>query len=162
MRRTIFILLLASVSLLTACSYGTDFAVVNRSGHPIEVRYKTKEPVSNLSSDLPYAAGVPAKTSVSQLNDVDSWRELAVNQYHVDRDPVSLTATATVRVMPGEALRITSILEYDSYVTTGRAVSFPFEEITVSGPDSELRLTGEQARKAFVRNSANLYTLTYN
>ena len=161
MRRLIFILLLASVSLLAACSYRTDFAVVNRSAHPVEVRYKTKGQTSNLSSNLPFAAGVPAKTSASQLNDVDSWQELAAGQYQVERDLVRLTATATVRVMPGEALRITSITEYDSYDDSSRAGFFPFEEITVNGTDGELKLTGEQARKAFVRDSANLYTLTY-
>lgn len=48
MRRLYFMTLIFSFLFFTACSYSTDFYIVNDSNYPIEVEYKVKVYANNL------------------------------------------------------------------------------------------------------------------
>jgi len=155
MRCIIFILLLAFVSLFTACSFFTDFVVVNESDHHIDVRYEIK----NLPGEPLDLTEAPATIVTSQLRDRNKlWQKLSDAQYQLDRK----SRTITVRVMPNNALRITSIHRIGGQIDDNlEEGSFPIEEIIVIGPYGEIRVSGRQARKIFVAESNRLYTLTY-
>jgi hypothetical protein len=153
--RVLFLLLLAAVCLLSAaCSYTTDFVVINNSAQPIDVLYRIKQ--------FPGEFGLPDKPATIAASQLDShggqqWKPLASDTYHVDQS----TRTATVRVMPGDALRVTATSSYGGHEDAWDANEFPIDEIIVSGGNGELRLTGPQARTTFTKVSLALYTLTY-
>ena len=147
MRHVSLIFLILFALAHSACSYATDFVVINESDAPIEVRYRIK----NVPG--PYALReTPATIATSQLNahGDHQWNELPPTRYNLDQE----SRTITVNVMPNEALLI---LKMD----TRDAELFLFEEITVAGANGEMRLTGQQARRAFSEVSRDLYTLTY-
>lgn len=155
MRLLIFILLLAYVSSLTACSYITDFAVVNASDQPIEVRYKIR------SYPGPFVPPVtPAVMTNHQLRaGNEQWRELSDAQYRLDSE----RRIITVRVMPDEVLRIQTVHRGGMQVNDAEeAEFFSIEEITIIGVNGEMKLQGEQARKSFVAHSRDIYILTYH
>jgi hypothetical protein len=150
MRHKILILLLAVVTLFTACSFPIDFAVVNRSDSPIEVRFK----VFGFSGEPLERFELLAKMMVSQLGDGE-WQDLSASEYRVDRENRMVTA----QVMPGEALRVARVP--DSDMQDGEPMHFSIEEIAITGAHGEIRLQGEQARKAFVAETKKVHTLTY-
>jgi hypothetical protein len=99
-----------------------------------------------------------AKVAASQLGSRGSqWHGLTSDQYQLDRG----NGSVSVHLMPGEALRVALLTDYDYYDASHQAEFFPFEEVTVTGAGGEMRLTGDQARKAFVRESAQLYAVRY-
>lgn len=151
MRRVTLILLLAFISLFTACSYPVDFAVVNGSERTIEVQFK----VSGFPGERLERFELLAKITTSQLGTGD-WRDLSTSEYRVDHENRTITAW----VSPGEALRVARIP--DSDMRDGEPMSFSIEEITISGAQGEIRLQGGQARKSFVAESKKIYTLTYH
>jgi hypothetical protein len=147
---------LASISLLTACSYFADFVVVNDSDHPIEVRYKvTKSPAGPLA-----ISGIPAIIKASQLDTHggQQWKELTPAQYHLIQD--SSTETVIVGLMPNEALRVTKLHDYGGHEDP-RPNIFAIEEIGITGASGEMKLVGEKARTSFDEVSSALYILTY-
>jgi hypothetical protein len=147
---------LAYISLLTACSYFTDFVVVNASEQTIEVRYKvTKSTAGPLT-----ISGVPAIIDASQLDTHggQQWKELPQSQYRLTQD--SNTATVTVDLTPNQALRITKLRDYGGHEDPWPNI-FAIEEIDITGAGGEMKLVGEKARTSFVEVSGALYTLTY-
>lgn len=155
MRNVVFILLLSSVSLFTACSYFTDFVVVNESDHPVEVRYKVK----NFPGEPLELTGAAATMTISRLRAGNKeWRKLFDARHQLDRE----NRTIAVRVSSKEALRVTSIHRIGGQIDDAEeAISFPIEEISVIGVCGEIRVQGRQAHKIFVAESNRLYTLTY-
>jgi hypothetical protein len=154
MKRVALILLLAIVSTFLACSYLTDFVVVNDSPNPIELRYKVK------SFPGPFAPRItPAKMTASQLHAEDhAWTEMDSGQYSLD----SGTRTVTLRLMPKEALRIERLQRAGMRVDeTDDAKSFSIEEISIIGTNGKIEIEGELVRKSFVVESKNTYILTY-
>jgi hypothetical protein len=152
-RRVLLIILFVPlVAALAACSYGSDFVVVNGSEQPAEVRYRVT------ASRHPVEGRTLAKTTTARLRSREQgWQELTAAQYELGRD-----GSVTVRLMPGESLRVAAINDYEFGDDESRqAELFPIMELAVSGAEGELRLSGAQARKAFARESAQLYTLTY-
>lgn len=151
MRYVIGVLLLASVSLLAACTRLKEFAIVNESNQPIEVQYKIRKlPIE------PYIpTGTPAKAATSQLGERE-WRKLSDTEYRFDSE----TGTVLVRVMPGEALLIGHVrIEGDD--ESLEAADFDIEEITIAGANGEIRLSGKQTRTSFIAESNRLATLRY-
>jgi hypothetical protein len=100
-------ILLIALSLLAltaaACSYSTDFVVVNESERPIEVRYKIK----GFPVGPPTFTASPAKKDASQLGSRDRniWKKLEPDEYRIDAG----NRTVTVVVSPREALWVTSM-----------------------------------------------------
>ena len=67
----------------------------------------------------------------------------------------------TVRVMPGDGLRVADMSNYGGHEDAWDANEFPIDEMTISGANGDLKLTGPQARTTFTKVSLALYTLTY-
>ena len=152
MRKVTLILLLASVALFTACSSGVDFVVTNDSDQPIEVRYRVDEQ----PGDPIALAGNPCLINASLLRDGNGeWRLLAEGEYKVDREAGTLRA----RVMPGEALLITSL--FDSEVVENSPPFLRVEELDITGVYGEIKLRGRQVSAAFIRERKGLYSITY-
>lgn len=150
----IFILSLTGVALLTACSYITNFVIVNESDQPIEVRYRVR--------DFPgafYPPETPATMTARELRAGNKkWRELSDAQYEVNSE----RRIVTVRVPPGEALLVERVVRLGMQVNDAEeAESFLIEELAIRGAHGEMRFQGEQARKVFAPESKKLYTLLY-
>ena len=155
MRRMFLVLPVVLALTQAGCSYLTDFVVLNESANTVEVRYRLKDP----SRDPLYWLGAPAKMPISQLREDNGWvkHELPAGQYRLDRESGALV----VRLSAGEALRVQTVSGYRGHEHPGAADEFLIGEISLSGSAGELRLTGEQARKAFSEVSGTLYTLEY-
>jgi hypothetical protein len=162
MRSILLISLMLSALTCAACSYSTDFVVVNESGRPIMIRYKVKGPPlgsPTLTADPEVLTGSPAKMDASQLGSRgrDLWQPLSPDQYRIDQE----SRTVTVALSPREALRVTSMFHYIGDEDPNDVAAWPIEEITISGDDGEMTFKGQKARKSFCYVSRVLYTLTY-
>ncbi len=152
-------LLLLTLTLLAltfaACSYSTDFVVVNESAQAIEVRYKVKGPPIG----PPDFSAAPAKHDASQLGtrDRNLWRKLEPGEYRID----AANRTVTVIVSPHEALWVTSMHHYIGDEDPIDVADWPIEEISVTGADGGMTFSGQKARKSFCYVSRDLYTLAY-
>lgn len=146
--------MVSSVSLFAGCSYITDFAVVNESDRPIEVRYRVK------NYPGPFAAPVaPAVIATSQMSAKggQQWSTLTADRYQLDQ----ANRTVTVRVMPNEALLVADMHNYNGHGDPWDAKQFPIDEITIQGSGGEVCFRGSQSRTSFSEVSSALYTITY-
>lgn len=150
MRRYIAMVLVGSVCLLAACSYTTDFVIVNESDGPITVRYEEKDFPGPFY--LPTAPGVVAASELSE--DGQQWSPA---QFVVDE----ASRSVTTQLMPGQALRIASLNHYTGHDDPNDAEKYQIRRIVVSGTRGELNLSDEQARTTFTKVARSLYTLTY-
>jgi hypothetical protein len=153
-RRIPLILLILITSVFTACSFLTDFVVVNESDNAIAVRYKVK------NFPGPFAPpDTPATIAADQLDahGGQHWKDLTSDQYQL----VQENRTVLVRVAPHQALLIARLSNYGIHRGPEKEASFPIEEIIVAGADGEMILEGQQAIKNFSEVSSALYTLTY-
>lgn len=150
MRRLVATVLVGFLLLFAACSYITDFVIVNESDSPVIVRYVVK--------DFPGSFYVPTEPKVvaaSQLSeDGRQW-----NPVHFEVDEAS--RSVTTQLMPGQALRVAVMHHYSGHDDPGDAENFQIRQITVTGIRGELNLTDDQARTTFTRVARTLYTLTY-
>ncbi len=153
--RRLHIVTLFFVLLLTACSYSTDFFIINRSDSPIDVEYKIKIYPNN-----PVLYDVPAKIPISQLENKSTpgyqMEKLSNNQYQFDKE----TGIVKVQVLPNEALWISSFSGYDGYKYE-HLEYFSIQEISIKGIEGETKYTKRQTLGAFSKVSDTLYTLTY-
>jgi len=151
----LFLVLLSLVVVLTACSYSTEFVVNNASNDTIEVRYRLKEPTDSLSPSR--LREVPSVKLISELDQDIPWRPLPASRFKFYPD----IRLAVVSLLPGESLRVEERKLGQSQDEARLAANFSIEEINLTGPNGEVMLQGEQARKSFVPVSKSLYTLTY-
>ncbi|MGH9966430.1 MAG: hypothetical protein ACREBG_01155 [Pyrinomonadaceae bacterium] len=154
LKRATLLFVLSIASTFVACSYITDFVVINESASPIEIRYKVK----NLPG--PFAPRIrPAKMTAVRLRAGDqAWQEMDRAQYELDPED----RTVTVRLMPNEALRIERLQRAGMQVDEAEdAQSFSVEELSIIGTNGEIKRDGERVRKSFVCESKKTYTLTY-
>jgi hypothetical protein len=150
-RHLAFILLLASVSMLTACSYAVEFVVINESDQPIEISCQAEG-----SGDPVAIIGPLSMTNTSQLRNGNlEWRKLSDGEYQVDRENRIVTA----RAMPNEALLIERV--HWSEVQDDGSISLPIERITIVGANGEISLQGREVSKNFTSETKWLYTLIY-
>ena len=132
------VLILLSVLTLAACSFSTDFVVINASGHPIEITYK----IGDTGIDPLSAVSPPATLPASELGPRE-WQALSPTQYVFDLEQ----RTLTLSLNPGVALRIHQGAEWrESY--TGE--NFIIKEVDIRGVNGEVFLKGDQVYKSFV------------
>ena len=154
LKRVLTGLTFALALLLAACSYTTNFVVVNATGQPVELRYTVKAS----PRDPLEMVGQPRKTAADKLRDGDrEWRLLAPGEYELDGGARAIT----LRLMPGEAVLVRQLTNYGGHDDTSDAEAFAVEEIRLGGAAGEVTHRGDQARRSFLRESDNLYTLTY-
>ena len=150
MRRFTLVVLAAFLCSFAACSFATNFVIVNESDSPVIVRYEIKEFPGEFY--LPEKPVVVAASDLSE--DGPEWKPI---QFEVDE----ATRSVTTQLMPGEALRIARLNSYMGHDDPNSADDFQIRTITVSGTHGQLNLTDEQARTTFTKVSSALYTLTY-
>lgn len=155
MRRSSLILLIFFAIAQAACSYSTDFVVVNESAQPIKVTYKAKRFANEPLAFTPR----PAKIAASQVGTRDKrqWRNLSPEEFQTNQ----VDRTVTVNLMPHEALWVTSMFHYIGDEDPNDVAEWPIEEITIIGADGGMTFTGQKSRKSFTYVSRVLYTLTY-
>lgn len=150
MRRFIAMVLVGSVCLLAACSYTTNFVIVNGSDGPITVRYEVKEFPGPFYP--PTTPGVAAAADLSE--DGQQWSPA---QFTVDE----ASRSVTTQLLAGQALLIASMNHYTGHDDPNDAEKYQIRRIVVSGTRGELNLSDEQARTTFTKVATTLYTLTY-
>ena len=154
MKRVLIFLTFALALLLTACSYTTNFVILNATDQPVELRYKIKAS----ERDPVQVAGEPRKTAGEKLRNSDKeWRLLVPGEYSVDRQ----SRAVIIRVMPHEAVLVRQLTNYGGHDDTSDAEAFAIEEIRLGGASGEVTFRGDEARRSFLRESDNLYMLTY-
>jgi hypothetical protein len=154
MRRYLTTLIFALAVLLSACSYTTSFVVLNESAQPVFVKYRIK----NLHTEPLKQTGEPAKVAEANLRERDKqWQVLKAGEYQLDDEG----RTVTVELKPHEALRVLHVSNYGGHNDEYSAGKFEIEEITLSGASGELKIRGEQTRRYFLEETANLYVLSY-
>ena len=149
--------LLVMAVVFTACSFSTDFVVVNESANPIQVRILLKPPqVGPPRVDLPDELGVKL---ASELDDRDiAWRALQSSDVSFNAD----TRTVVVTLMPKDALRVERQKDAScDEDNPQRAEGFFIEEIGLAGSSGAITFQGEQARRSFVYGPKSTCVLTY-
>lgn len=158
MRYVFTVVLLLFALTLGACSFSTDFAVLNASGQPIEVTYR----IGATGVDPLIVTRTPSALPTSQLSPRE-WQELSSIQYALDQEKRTVTAT----VSPGVALRIYQGAEWSERET---GMDFVIKELSIKGTNGEISLKGDQVYKSFVAvpnpfyafgPETTLLTLTY-
>ncbi|HEU4507448.1 MAG TPA: hypothetical protein VFR78_04365 [Pyrinomonadaceae bacterium] len=150
MRRFTLVVLVAFLCMFAACSFTTNFVIVNESDSPVIVRYEIKEFHGEF-----YLPDKPVVVAASELGeDQPEWKPI---EFEVDE----ATRSVTTQLMPGEALRIARLNSYMGHDNPNSAHHFQIRTITISGARGQLNLTDEQARTTFTEVSLSLYTLTY-
>jgi hypothetical protein len=131
-------LLLLFASTLAACSFSTDFIVINASDQPIEVGYK----IGATGIEPLDVTGRPATVMAAQLRSSEK-REWTYTQYVFDREK----RTVTVSLMPSLALRITRWGEWRGDKTVA---NFILTEVNITRENGEITLKGDQVYKSLV------------
>lgn len=150
MRILMAILLVGIVCLLGACSYMTDFVIVNKSDGPITIRYEVKEFPGPF-----YPPEAPAVVAASELSeDGQQWNLI---KFEVDE----ASRSVTTHLLPGQAFRLATLHKYAGHDDPVDAEKFQIRRIILSGTRGELVLADQQARTAFTKVARTLYTLTY-
>jgi hypothetical protein len=157
LRRHCALALIVALALLcSSCSFINNFIVVNGSRAVLEVTYRMKPP--NLPNATTSVSNRPPDTlPVSQLDTDVPWQPLPSSRYKLEPHNNSVTLTLN----PDEALLLTQCRPANG-ASTGDCEpdAFFIAEIGLRGANGEVKVTGEQAHKTFVRNK-NTYTLTY-
>ena len=150
MRRFALCAALLAASLHTACSFSTDFIVVNDSPQPIAVTYRFK--FAGLIAKPAMVASAQVTTSRPKF-----WQELTTDRYEADR----VWRTIKLRLMPAEALRVAVVGNYSSHEGRFSEGALPIDELTVKGASGEIVLRGEQVRLNFTKQGSQVFTLMY-
>lgn len=146
MRYVFAALLLLFALTMTACSFSTDFVVVNSSDQPIEIRYR----IGKTGIEPLAVTRTPAVLSASQISSRE-WQELRPTQYVFDQEK----RVVTVSINPGVGLRINQGGEWSEKYT---GENFIIEEINIRGSNGEVNLKGDQVYKSFVPVRSAFYT----
>jgi hypothetical protein len=154
MRWLLLLILLPLTLGLTACSYSTDFVVLNDTDYPVEVVYRMKPTPGPLA--LPGDPKVVPAANL-EMKDSNKWTPLAPDRFRI----VEANRTVSVRLLAHEALWVTAMHHYIGDEDPNDVEGFPIEELSVKGADGEMRFSGDKARKAFERKSRVLYVLSY-
>jgi hypothetical protein len=151
MRFTLLILLLLFASALTACSFSTEFVVVNDSGSPVLLRYKLRD----ARSDPPAGSEIPATLAAQQIRSGE-WGRLSAGQYEFDPGG----GEVAVSLKPDEALRISVGRNGEKGECVG--IDGSIREVAIQGAAGEVTLKGDQVYKSFGVEPKPSYSLSKN
>jgi hypothetical protein len=145
-------LLALCVLALAACSYSTEFVIVNDSGSPVEVSYSFK----NWRAGGECCPTRPAKRPLAKLDDADAgWGRLRPEEFRFD----AAAGVVTVTLAPAEALLVERVSGYrgdrdlDDF--------FRLASVSMTGAEGTVYHEGRQVQYQFQRLDDNLYRLTY-
>jgi hypothetical protein len=155
--RLLLLFLLGLLLTNSACTYLTNFVVVNGSNSAVEVSYKVKQP-TQLMPPIQMIPVLPAILPASQLDDQVAWHDLSSSEFKFDPD----NRMVVVSLSPGNALRIEHRNLVDGPTDEQyQSSNFAIEEINIVGASGEIHLKGEEARRSFVPMSKQTYVLMY-
>lgn len=145
----IFIVIMMSVLVLSACSVRNDFVVVNESDGPIEVQYQFKLSISK-TAPLVGSFQPPAKLGIKEfLASGREWKDVSEEQFYYD----DRTGILTVMVAPDEALLVDYVYNYSEF-------SFDLASLSITGALGSIRLEGSQTFMQF-REESNSFVIRY-
>lgn len=148
------VVLLALVVSFSACSYATEFVIVNDSAQVLWLDYWIKEVPGDFAPPV-----TPSILPVAQLgsHEYQDWTRLESGQYQID----PTQRTVSVKVMPGQALLVCRMHSYRGHTDDWDAKEFPLVQIRMDGASGAILLSGEEARTKFSQASRALYHLDY-
>ncbi len=141
-----------ALTALAACSYMTDFVVVNDSGSPVEVTYSFKN-WRNTGGSVER----PWKTTLKQLDDANSWQRLEPVEF--SHDPVA--GTVTVTLAPSEVVRVYQYPGWGGHGDSHDDELFGIGSLRITGANGTVYYEGKQAQYQFRWENDKLYKLTY-
>ena len=147
--------LLALVFLFTACSFMTQFVVINKSDQPVRVTYRLRPSTSELTR----VCEEPAVMTMNQFTGEDSpWQSVTASRVQVNRE----NRTITVLLNPEEVLLIHTIHRpRDQAAEEFLNRDFCADEMELAGAYGEIKLRGAQVPKGFAVLSENHRAITY-
>jgi hypothetical protein len=148
-KRILLAFLFVFVFLLSACSYSTDFVVINPSEDNIKVKYKLKDFPESEPKWL-------ARKNVQELhNHSNDWLEVSREEYQIDRKEGSIT----VELGPNQALRLERMYNYSE--GKGREEAFEVASIILTGLKGTRTYAGADIPAQFKKQSLYLYAISY-
>lgn len=141
-------------AILSACSFGIDFAIINLSDEIAEVEYVVKENANFLENP----ATKPHKISLSDWNKwfgKRNWSEVPRSEYEFNTE----TRKCRIKLNKNEVLRISS--QNDSVVASENSDDFLIESLHLRGANGELSYQGNQFYKQFEKKSRSHYYIAY-
>jgi hypothetical protein len=154
--RVLFVV--SAACLLAACSYSSDFVIVNESDSPVEVRYQLKAYDPSYHESYNEKFIYPALMSAEDLKrSSHEWKQL--NEAGKDFGFDEKSGTVSYQLPPQTALRVERIL---NYVDNGHnETPFRISNISLNGPKGSVELRGRQAQFAFKGDPSGTYIITY-
>jgi hypothetical protein len=147
-------LLALPLLLLAACSYSTDFVVVNDSGSPVEVSYSFKD----WREPRDCCPSRPLKKALAKLDDDDvEWTELRAEDFQFDR----AVGVVTVTLAPSEVLRVDVQSNWGGHGDRRDDENFRIASLRITGESGSVYYEGLQAQYQFRSEDGRLYKLTY-
>src|SRR6266850_7393452 len=140
--------IVAVALLFSSCSFINSFIVVDGSRAVLEVTYRMKPP--NLPGATTSLSNRPPETlPVSQLDAHVPWQPLPTLRYKLEPNNNLVILTLN----PDEALLLTQCRPANG-ASNGDCEkdAFFIAEIGLRGANGEIKVTGQQAHKTFVRN----------
>ena len=127
------LVLLAFLMSLTACSYSTDFVIVNDSTQVLKIEYRIKESRGEFAPPE-----TPSLLPASKLgsHETQDWTRLKFGQYTLDPHQ----RTVSVSIMPGQALLVCRMHNYGGHDDARDAKEFPIDQIKLEGASGALLL----------------------
>jgi hypothetical protein len=137
----------------SACSYLTEFVVVNNSNLPIEIEYKITSQVDSLE----HTATKPFKMNFS---DWDSWfgknkgwQEVSQDGYEFE----SQSRTCRIKLEAGKAL----LINWENENRYGTYDNFRITSLRLKGDNGEVIYRGESIYKQFNKKDDHNYFIEY-
>jgi hypothetical protein len=148
MKKSFALLTVLLVFMLAACSWNSEFIVVNDSSQPLTVVYKLDFPQNETPKIL--AASELEKSAYN-------WQTLAPQQFQFDRE----AKTYTVVLPPQQALRLAGLGTYTGHDTIHGGDDVEIQSLSVTGASGAINLSGELAQRAFANEKRDNYYFHY-
>ncbi len=152
MKRRKLILTFAAICFAlfnSACSWFTNFVIVNKSNAPAKIQLKYK-PLSGERYLI--------KKTLTEKGEIPdgSWQKLSSEEY-TDNKPAEIV---NLTLAPNTALAIGEELNYTGH-ESGKAEDFKVIGLEISGASGTVNFEGRQVLLQFEKQSDSLYTLVY-
>lgn len=153
MKRQKVILSFAVISftlLNSACSWVTQFVIINRSGEPIEIRLK----YAPLSGER-----YLSKKTLDEKGKIPDgeWQKLAAEEF-IDN---KIDETVTLKLAANTALAVAKDVTYTGHEYAGNADFFKIKQLNIEGSRGAVHHEGKQTLTQFKKESDSLYTIIY-
>lgn len=148
-----FALLLTTLLLFSACSFGYEFVIVNASDSWLEVRYTVK-PSGMPPNDRNH---LPMMLNTEELEKSEhKWKDVPIEQSHIEYK----SGEIMVKLAPNQALRVADITNYPGHDSEYTDLYFHITNLSLVGARGSVCLEGRQALTQFKKDDGR-YTIIY-